>query len=301
MFLNHFEYYLPRAPEEALILLNQLGSKAKVLAGGTDLLLLVKDKIIRPEYMIDINQIAEFKGITYEPGAGMMIGAATKIAEVECNAIIREKYYALHQAAGELGSVQVRNMATLGGNSCNASPAAETPTPLVALGARVVLRSLAGERELSLADFILGNRETALAQGEMLTKFILPEPAPRSASRYAYLGLREAMEIDVVNMAVYLALAEDCRTIEDLRLVMGSVAPRPLLSINAPAVLGGMEFSSALAEKAAEAAANEARPISDLRGSAQYRREMVKVLARRLLQNTFYAAKEAQGDDGSKA
>ena len=101
------------------------------------------------------------------------------------------------------------------------------------------------------------------------------------------------MEIDAVNMAVYLALADDCRTIKDLRLVMGSVAPRPLLSVSVPAILGGMEFSPALAGKAAEAAAGEARPISDLRGSAQYRREMVKVLARRLLQNTFDAAKEA--------
>jgi len=293
VFLNYFEYFLPRAPQEALTLLNRLGDKAKILAGGTDLLLLMKDKTICPEYMIDINQVAEFKGISYEAGVGMIIGAATKVVEVERNAIVREKYYALHQAASELGSVQVRTMATHGGNSCNASPAAETPTPLVTLGARVVLGSIIGEREMALVDFILGNRETALAPGEMLTKFILPEPAPRSASRYAYIGLREAMEIDAVNMAVYLVLADDCRTIKDLRLVMGSVAPRPLLSVEVPAILRGAEFSLELAEKAAEAAAGEARPISDIRGSAQYRRKMVKVLARRLLLETFDAAKEA--------
>lgn len=292
MYLNHFEYFVPKAPDEVLALLNRLGDKAKVLAGGTDLLLLMKDKMIQPEYMIDINHVPEFKGIFYEPGKGVIIGATTKIVEVERAAIIREKYFALHQAAGELGSVQVRTMATIGGNSCHASPAAETPTPLVALGANVILSSLAGERELPLAEFILGNRETALAAGEMLTRFILPEPVPKSASRYAYIGLREAMEIDAVNMAVYLVLEDDCRTIKDLRFVMGSVAPRPLISVEVPSILAGSEFSSELVEKAAEAASGEARPISDIRGSAKYRREMVKVLARRLLQEAFDAAQE---------
>lgn len=292
MYLNHFEYFVPKAPDEVLALLNRLGDKAKVLAGGTDLLLLMKDKMIQPEYMIDINHVPEFKGIFYEPGKGVIIGATTKIVEVERAAIIREKYFALHQAAGELGSVQVRTMATIGGNSCHASPAAETPTPFVALGANVILSSLAGERELPLAEFILGNRETALAAGEMLTRFILPEPVPKSASRYAYIGLREAMEIDAVNMAVYLVLEDDCRTIKDLRFVMGSVAPRPLISVEVPSILAGSEFSSELVEKAAEAASGEARPISDIRGSAKYRREMVKVLARRLLQEAFDAAQE---------
>lgn len=293
MFLNHFEYYAPRAPQEAFVLLDRLGDKSKVLAGGTDLFLLMKDKLLQPEHMIDINQIAEFKGISYELGEGVTIGAATKIAEIERSAIIQEKYYALHQAAGELGSVQVRAMATIGGNSCNASPAAETPTPLVALGAEAVLNSLAGERMLPLAEFILGNRKTALAPSEMLTGFILPEPAPKSASRYAYIGLREAMEIDAVNMAVYIALEDDSRTIKDLRLVMGSVAPRPLLSAAVPTLLLGKELRPELAEEAAEVATGEARPISDIRGSAEYRHKIVKVLARRLLQETFDAAKEA--------
>ncbi len=293
MYLNHFEYFVPQVPEEALALLDRLGDKAKVLAGGTDLFVLMKDKLVQPEYMIDINQIAAFKGISYEPGKGATIGAATKIVDVERAAIIREKYFALHQAAGELGSVQVRTMATLGGNSCNASPAAETPTPLVALGARVVLSSLAGNRELPLAEFILGNRNTALARNEILTGFILPEPAPKSASRYAYIGLRDAMEIDAVNMAIYIVLESDSRTIKDLRLVMGSVAPRPLSSQAVPGLLVGEGLIPELVEKAAEAAVGEAKPISDIRGSAKYRREIVKVLARRLLQDTFNAAKEA--------
>ena len=292
MYLNHFEYFSPKTSAEALELVNRFGKKAKILAGGTDLLIMMKEKVIKPEYLIDINEVPELKGIVYEPGKGTVIGAATKVSEVEHSEIIREKYYALHQAAGELGSVQVRNMATIGGNSCHASPAAETPTPLVALGATVVLSSLSGEREIPLEDFIIGNRQTALAEGEILTKFKLPEPVPRSASRYWYIGLRDAMEIDAVNMAVNIVLEDDLRTVKALKLVMGSVSPRPLVSAEVPNILVGKEFSLELVEKAAEAASGEAKPISDIRASAEYRREMVAVLARRLLKEAFDAAKE---------
>jgi carbon-monoxide dehydrogenase medium subunit len=292
MYLNHFEYYAPRTSGEALDLVKRLGSKAKVLAGGTDLLIMMKEKLIKPDYLIDINNVQEYTGITYEPGKGAVIGATTKISEIEHSSIIKEKYYALYQAAGELGSVQVRTMATIGGNSCHASPAAETPTPLVALGAKVVLSSVSGEREMPLEDFITGNRQTVLAEGELLTKFILPEPAQKSASRYWYIGLREAMEIDAVNMAINMVLDDDGRKIKDLKFVMGSVSPRPLVSVEVPGIMVGQEFNTELVEKAAEAAAGEARPISDIRASAEYRREMVAVLARRLLHQVYEAARE---------
>lgn len=291
MFLNHFEYFFPQTAGEAFELAGRLGDQAKVLAGGTDLMLMLKEKMVSPQYIIDINGVKEFQGINYEAGKGALIGACVKIAEIEFSPVIRDKYFALYQAAGELGSGQVRFMATIGGNSCHASPAAETPTPLVSLGAKVVLKSAAAERELPLEEFILGNRQTALAPGELLAGFILPEPAPRSASRYAYIGLRDAMEIDAVNMAVNLVMAEDGRTVKDLKLVMGSVSPRPLVSREVPAILVGRELDSALTEKAAVAAAGEARPISDIRASAEYRREMVAVLARRLLQEAFDAAR----------
>jgi len=290
MYLNHFEYFAPRASAEAFELVKRLGSRAKVLAGGTDLLNLMKDKLLKPEYLIDINNVDEFKGISYEPGKGAVIGAATKISEIEHSEIIREKYFALSQAAGELGSVQVRNMATIGGNSCNASPAAETPTPLVALGAKVIISSLSGEREMPLEEFILGNGETDLNEGEILTKFLLPEPVSGSVSRYGYIGLRDAMEIDAVNLAVNLALNEDGQTINNLKLVMGSVSPRPLVSEEVPDILIGKEFSVELVEKAAKAASGESKPISDIRASAEYRREIVAVLSRRLLQEAFSAA-----------
>ncbi len=292
MFLSDFKYFAPQEAGEVFALIGRLGENARVLAGGTDLLLMMKEKMIEPQYLIDINAVPEFKGISDEPGKGAVIGAATKISEVEYSPLVKEKYFALHQAAGELGSVQVRTMATMGGNSCHASPAAETPTPLVALGAKVVLASATGERQLPLEEFILGNRKTALGEGELLTKFILPEPAPRSASRYGYIGLRGAMEIDAVNMAVNLVLEADGRTVKELRLVMGSVSPRPLISVEVPAILVGKQFDDALVEEAAAAACSEAKPISDIRASAEYRREVVAVLARRLLHEAFNAAQE---------
>ncbi len=292
MYLDHFEYHAPQTSGQALDLIKSLGDKAKVLAGGTDLLLMMKDKIIKTEHLIDINNVEEYKGISYEPGKGAVIGAATKISDVEHSALIQDKYYALHQAAGVLGSTQVRTMATIGGNSCHASPAAETPTPLVALNAKVVLSSTSGEREMALEEFITGNRLNTLDEGELLTRFVLPDPAPKSVSRYSHIGLRDAMEIDAVNMAVNLTVGDDGRTVKDLKLVMGSVSPRPLISAEVPSLMIGKEFNDELVEKAAQAASEEAKPISDIRASAEYRRKVVAVLARRLLQNAFDAARE---------
>ena len=291
MLLNPFEYFAPKTRAETLELVSRLGSKARILAGGTDLMVLMKAKAIRPEYLIDINGVGEFKGIICYEGKGAVIGANTKLAEIQFSEAIKAKYPALAYAAGEVGSSQVRHMASLGGNSCNASPAADTPIPLTAIGAKVVVSSLLGDRELPLEEFILNVREIDLSEGEMLTKFILPEPKPQSACRYAYLGRRDAMEIDIVNMAVNIELVEDGATIKNVKLVMGSVYPRPLIPKEVPALLTGHKLSDKLIEMAAEAAQGEAKPIDDIRASAEYRRKIVKVLARRLLKETYAAAK----------
>lgn len=290
MFLNHFEYFAPKTPAETLELVSRLGSKAKILAGGTDLMVVMKAKAISPEYLIDINGVEEFKGILCEQGKGAVILTNTKLADIQYSEAIKAKYPALAYAAGEVGSSQVRHMASLGGNSCNASPAAETPTPLVAMGAKVAISSLSGDRELPLEEFILGVRQLDLAEGEMLTKFILPEPAQKSACRYAYMGRRDAMEIDCVNMAVNIELANDGETVKNVKLVMGSVYPKPLVSQEAPKLLIGQKLNDELIEKAAVAAQGEAKPIDDIRASAEYRREIVKVLAGRLLKEAYAAA-----------
>ncbi|MBP2627858.1 MAG: XdhA [Firmicutes bacterium] len=291
MFLHNLEYFAPKSTTETLELVSKLGNRAKILAGGTDLMVVMKAQAIKPECIIDINGVQEFRTITCEPGKGAVIGTNAKLSEIQFSAAIQAKYPALAYATGEIGSSQVRNMGSLGGNSCNASPAAETPTPLVALNAKVVVSSVSGERELPLEEFILGVRKLALAEGEMLTKFVLPEPAPKSACRYAYMGRRDAMEIDCVNMAVNIQLENDGETVKSVRLVMGSVFPRPLISQDVSALLVGKKLNDDIIEKAAEAAQGEAKPIDDIRASAEYRRDIVKVLARRLLKEAYAAAK----------
>ena len=291
MFLHNLEYFAPKSTAETLELVSKLGNRAKILAGGTDLMVVMKAQAIKPECIIDINGVQEFRTITCEPGKGAVIGTNAKLSEIQFSAAIQAKYPALAYATGEIGSSQVRNMGSLGGNSCNASPAAETPTPLVALNAKVVVNSVSGERELPLEDFILGVRKLALVEGEMLTKFVLPEPAAKSACRYAYMGRRDAMEIDCVNMAVNIELENDGETVKAVRLVMGSVSPRPLISQAVSALLVGKKLNDEIIEEAAEAAQGEAKPIDDIRASAEYRREIVKVLARRLLKEAYAAAK----------
>lgn len=292
MYPNPFEYFAPKTPAEAYELAGRLGSKAKILAGGTDLVILMKDKIVSPEYVVDITNIEEFEGIKYEPGKGMEIGATTKNADIQFSELVQQKYPALAYAAGEIGSSQVRHMGTIGGNSCNASPSAETPGPLIAYGAKVVVSSAAGEREMPLEDFIQGVRQIDLKEGEILTKFKLPEPSPKMVVKYAYMGARDANEIDCVNMAVALELADDKQTVKSVKLIMGSVFIKPLISTAVPALMTGQKFSDELVAKAAEAAQGEAKPISDVRASAEYRHEIVGVLARRLLKEAFAAAQE---------
>jgi len=213
--LHEFEYFKPKSKEEAMELGKKLGSKAKFLAGGTDLLIMMKEKMIKPDAIIDISDLEELKGIKCEEGKGAEICACTKIADIESSKELKKKYPALTYAASQLGSNQVRVMATLGGNSCHSSPAAETPAPLSALGAKVVVAGLDGEREMSMEDFIHGNRKNDLKEGEILYKFVLPEPAKHSACRYGHIGLRNAMEIDCANMAANIELEDDKETIKN--------------------------------------------------------------------------------------
>lgn len=291
--LHDFEFYKPTSKNEALKLAKDLGSKAKVLAGGTDLIIMMKEKMIKPDAIIDISDIEELKGIKCEEGKGAEILACTKLADIEFNPELNKKYPALTYAVSNLGSNQVRQMGTMGGNCCHASPAAETPAPLAALGAKVVIASLDGEREVAVEDFIHGNRKNDLKEGEILYKFILPEPVKNSATKYGHIGLRNAMEIDCANMAVTIELEEDKATIKNVKLVMGSVAIKPLVSKAIPELLIGQKLTDELITKCGEAAQSEAKPISDVRASAEYRKEVIGALARRLVKEAYEAAKEA--------
>ena len=298
MNLPAFDYHAPRKLEELFALLAAHRGKSRVLAGGTDLLVAMKLRQLRPEVLIDLREIKNLRGIAWDEAKGLSIGAATRLEEIERSSIVREKYFALHQAVAAIGSPQVRAMATLGGNSCNASPAADSPPALIAHGARVRLAGPSGRRELSLQEFITGNRQTLLAPDEILESFLLPLPRPHSASRFLALGLREAMECDMLNVAVNLALDRQDRSagrIQEATIVMGAVGPTPLRALRAEAILRGASPTDSVLDQAAREAAAQTEPISDFRASAVYRREVVRVLAGRCLREALAAVPGARG------
>lgn len=291
--LHEFEYHSPSKLSEALELLEKFGDKAKILAGGTDLIIQLKENMIQTDNIININGIDELKGIVCEPGKGAVVGATSTIESIEFSEELNKKFGALSFAAAGLGSNQVRCMSTIGGNCCNASPCADTVASLCAYCAKAVISGKNGEREMPVEDFILGNRKISLERGEMVTKFVLPEPKAKSACRYNYVGLRDAMEIDLVNMAISITLDSDGETIKEAKAVMGSVYYKPLVSHAIKELLEGNKLTDELIAKVGKAAQDDAKPISDVRASAEYRREVIDALACKIVKETYEAAKEA--------
>jgi carbon-monoxide dehydrogenase medium subunit len=285
MLLPKFGYQAPTTVEEACSLLSHYGTKAKVLAGGTDLLVNLKKKTLAAEQIISLNKIEGLSGISDQKGQGLSIGPLCTAARLAGSGLVREKGALLGQGAGRLGSPLIRNRATVGGNLVTARPASDLAPPLLALGAEIVLRGPGGERTLPLKDFLLGPGQTALRNNEILGRIIIPAVEGPSSGAYIKLGSRKTLEISLVNVASFLALGAD-GSIQTARVALGAVGPAPLLSPAAAEVLTGVkpkDKNDQVFKEAARAAARDSRPITDHRGSAEYRREMVEVLTRRTL------------------
>jgi carbon-monoxide dehydrogenase medium subunit len=251
----------------------------------------MKAGIQRPGILVDIGALAGLQAITHQDGKGTSILAGTKIAALEQSALVREKLPALHHSVTLLGSSQVRAMASLGGNACNASPSAETLPILIALGTNVTVAGNGQERTLPLESFFLGYRQVDLKAGEYLKSFFVPEQGSWTGSAYLCRTLRRAMEIDIVNVGVWFQTDPSglCR---DSRIVLGSVAPTPVRSRKAEACLQGQHLSEKVFQEAGDAACTEVSPINDIRGSSEYRREMVRVLVARALNTAFQSFQE---------
>jgi carbon-monoxide dehydrogenase medium subunit len=265
-----FEYFEPTTLAEAAQLLGRYKGTASVLAGGTDLLVEIKEHLRRAAQVVNIKRIPGMSELSFDPQAGLRIGALVTAREIELNEVVKAKYPGLLQAVRELGSIQVRNRATVVGNICRASPSADTLPPLIADGARVKIHP---ERSVALEDFFTGPGKTVLAPDELVTGIEIPAPLPRTGKVYIKHGRRKAMELATVGVAVSVTPGKECR------IVLGAVAPTPIRAKAAEAA-----FMKGSVEQAAEAAMKEARPISNVRASADYRREMVKVLTRRALE-----------------
>jgi aerobic carbon-monoxide dehydrogenase medium subunit len=279
--MRRFDYFEPRTLNEAVALLGRYGGTANVLAGGTDLLVEIKEQIRKPDHVINIKKIPGMDRLSFDPAIGLRFGSLVTAREIETSPDVRRDYRGLAQAASEVGSIQVRNRATIVGNICRASPSADTLPPLIADGAVVTVFGPSGQRRVALKNFFLGPGKTVLQPDEIVTAVDVPAVAPRSASIYIKHGRRKAMELATVGVAVSLTL--DGTVCSRIRIVLGAVAPTPIRAKKAEAVVQGRTLNEGLIDRAAEAAMEESRPISNLRGSAAYRREMVRVLTARAI------------------
>ncbi len=280
MLLPKFDYYDPETVEEACGLLTELGGQAKLLAGGTDLIVNMKRRTVLPDHVVSLSKIESLTALDASNGT-VRIGARVTAGEIAESEAVRQDFAALAAGAAGLGSPLIRNLATIGGNLVTARPAADTPAPLLIYNAHVVLKSGGGERTVSIGEFFAGPGETVIGEQEILTEIILEKPQGRTGAGHLKLGVRNALEISLVNVAAFLRL--DQGVIAEARVAMGSVAPTPILSPGAGTVLKGEKPSESLFSRAAEAAASDSRPIDDFRASAAYKRAMVETLTRRAL------------------
>jgi carbon-monoxide dehydrogenase medium subunit len=282
--VKNFEYFDPTSIGDAVALLQQHAGSARVLAGGTDLFLRMHRRAVLPDVVVDLKRIAELANLSYSEQDGLRIGATVTHSEVAEHAAVQQHYGALVTAANWVGSLQTRHRGTVVGNLCNASPAADTAPALLSYGASVTMVGPDGPREMPLEAFFQGPGRTALGPAEIVTALRLPPPPGRRGWGYAR-RTRTVIDIALVSSCVVIQASNG--VCEDVRVSLGAVGPTPLRATQAEAVLRGQQPSAALLAQASRLAAEEARPISDVRCSAEYRKDMVEVLSKRCLESAL--------------
>lgn len=282
--MKGFEFFEPTTLAEA----SQLFARehAQLLAGGTDLVIGMKALTETPQSVISLQKIPGLAGITAEADGSIHIGAMAKVREVELSADIQQHHTALSEGAAEIGSVQIRNLGTIGGNIAHASPAADTVAGLLVADAQVDIASTGGERSIAIDELFIGPGQTVLAPGEIIKRFRLPKPA--SGSHYIKHKIREVMDLAFIGVAAAVNLEDG--VITEARIGLAAVAPTPIRATEAEALLAGKALTPELLAQAGAAAAATATPISDLRCSAEHRSEMVDVLTQRTLQTAVARA-----------
>ncbi len=277
--MNHFERLKPTSIGEAVSLLSAHGEKARIVAGGTDILVQMKKRVSLPEYLISVEGIKGLDYIVHDKEDGLRIGPMTKITSIEKSSLIKSRYHALYQAAGKMATPLIRSRATIGGNLCNAAPSAETATPLIVMGAIVKIEGSDGSENVSLEDFFTGPGMTVLTDRKVLIDIRIPNLPPNSGS--VYLKHTRAKGHDLAAVGVAALVVMDGETIKDVKIGLGAVAPTPIRAKKAEEILKGKRPDDTVIQESGQAAALESRPIDDLRSSAEYRRKMVAVLVKR--------------------
>lgn len=286
--LNELAYASPSTLSEALELLAR--GEARPLAGGTDLIVQLREGRRSTGRVVDLKRIPELIAISEEPDGSFRIGAAASFGGMAAHAGLARAHPAIVESGRLVGSLQVQNRASLGGNICNAAPSADAVPAAICLGAQAEIAGPRGRRTEPVEGLFEGPGRIRLGPDEVLTAIMLPAPAPSSAARYLRFTPRREMDIAVAGAGASIRL-DGNGTIADARIALASVAPTPMRAVAAEKALAGEKPTRALFEEAGRIAAREARPISDTRGSGDYRRELVAVLTRRALTDCARALK----------
>ena len=285
MIFPKFEYLAPQSLEEAISLVSQLGPGCRVMAGGTDLLVLMKEKAIKPEYIVDLKGIDSLDALEYIPEKGLKIGALTTLRSIEKSETVKKYYPAVADSAHYVASTQVRSKGTMAGNICNASPSCDTAPILIVLEATVHTEGPAGPSKIDAEKLFKGPKKTILEQGEIVTEITIPEMKPGQGAAYVKHAYRKAMDLAIVGVAASITLENDrCK---DAKIALGAVAATPIRALKAEEMLIGKEMTDDVIEAAAIAAMENCCPISDVRASAEYRQDMVRVFTKRAIKKAM--------------
>jgi carbon-monoxide dehydrogenase medium subunit len=281
--MNTFDYLEPNTLEEAFTLLKKHGDEARVIAGGTSLLIMMRQRLLMPKIVVSLARLPNFDKITYKEHDGLLIGAGARHRDIELSPLVTRRYPLLHETFRKVAQPRIRNMGTVGGNLAVGDPLTDPGASLMALDAKVKITSADGERVLKIDEFFIDYYETALQPGELITEIQVPPPARRG---WAHIKFTPRSVEDFATVGIALTLQVKDGTCQEVRLALNSVGSTIVRARQAEAALRGQKASDSVFREMGEIAATEVDPMDDNRGSAEYKRELVKVWVRR-------AAKEA--------
>lgn len=289
--LPNFEILEPKTVKEACALLAKHKDQAKVIAGGLALLLFLKEKLIEPKYLVSIRGIKNLDYIKYDAKEELRIGALTTHRSIENAKVVREKFPLVAEAFSHIGSMKIRNVGTIGGNLCHADPIQDPGVALLAMNAKVKAVGPVGTRTIQLQNFFVNYYETVLQPDEILTEISIPKCPPRTGGTYIRFCARTSGDTPAASVAAMVTLNPKKEVLQNVRIGLGAVASTAIRPMKAEAFLKGKRYSENLLEEAGKLAAEETDPVGDLRGSEQYKRELVTVLVKRGIREAAERAK----------
>lgn len=281
--MKPFDYIAPSSLKEVLVLLDKFGKGAGLLAGGTDLLVQMKQKTAGPDPVIDLKKVPGLRGIESTSDNGLSLGPLTTVSEIESSRLVQERFAVLAKAASTIGSPQIRNRATIGGNISRAAPSADLVPPLLVLEATAKITGTKGEREERLERLFLGPGQTTLKEDELLTEIRIPPLPENGRAVYIKHGRRRTMDLAIVGVAVLIVTTPGGGPCTDARIALGSVGPTPFRATRAEKALQGNRLEASLMDECAAIAGREAKPIGDVYGPEWFKRDLVRALVKRAI------------------